>query len=266
MKHIIFFGLFIISSNSFGQNTNWTGEQLKKYFSVDTYQANIQIQGKDSALLFIYPAIKIKGEDKIANFIKSKENRFQYLLVNRTTFEKIYNPLYPDTSKIRNNYADDLAKNKLFIYYLNETLKPLETKTVKPKLSFSKEEVSKVASHFFYSDSLFADNSLSSHICVGLNGIKEAKFARDYTLLEAFCFEAIFYYLRDEEKSGFNKNFMLIVKKLKKQYLDKNKTTEGMLKFIQINTFLEMSQDAILMKRLDEYYAMNKSNLNFSIK
>ena len=30
------------------------------------------------------------------------------------------------------------------------------------------------------------------HVCIGLNEVKEASWAKDYTLLEAFCFEAIF--------------------------------------------------------------------------
>jgi hypothetical protein len=266
MKYLIIISLFTLSTNSFCQKHIWNDKQLEKYFTLNTYQATILIQDRDSTLLFIYPALKTSSNDDISKYIKSKENRFQYLLANRTTFENIYNSLYPDTFKIRSKYANDLAKNKLFINYLNETIKPFQTKKLEPKLIFSKDEAIKIAARFFYSDSLFADTSISMHICVGLNGVKDVRWNRDYTLLEAFCFEAIFYYLKEGEMSVVEKNFKSIVRKLKNEYLHKNKTTNGLLKYIQTNTFQEMGKDKILIERIFDYYEMNKSNLSFRIE
>jgi hypothetical protein len=266
MKYLIITLFFIFSKNCFCQKYTLKGKQLEKYFTLNTYEANIKIEGRDSTLLFIYPALKTDSNDEISKYIKSKENRFQYLLVNRSKFESIYNSLYPDTIEIRNRYANDLAKNKLFINYLNETIKPFKAKKIKRNLFFSKNEVIKIAARFFYSDSLFSDTSISMHICVGLNGVKDAKWNRDYTLLEAFCFEAIFYYLKEGEMSVVDNNFKLVVENLKNKYLNKNKTTNGLLRYIQINTFLEMEKDEILVKRLLDYYEINKSNLSFRLK
>jgi hypothetical protein len=49
-----------------------------------------------------------------------------------------------------------------------------------------------VSSKFFYCDQVNPDTSIQAYVCVGLNGVKEAKWNKDYTLLEAFCYEGIF--------------------------------------------------------------------------
>ena len=265
MKSIIIL-LLAISTYCKGQNSNWSVNKIQNYFTVNTYVVNTKMQNKDTTLIFIYPAVQINRNDEIGKFIKDKENRFQYLLVNRTKFENVYNSLYPDTIKIRDTRARDLTNNKAFITYLNETLKPLQTKDIKSELSYSKKELLDVASRFFFSDSIYADTTVSMHMCVGLNGMEDVNWKKDYTYLEAFCFEAIFYYLREGKMYDCEKNFKMIVEELKNEYLEKEKSMDGLLKYIQINTFKRMAKDKILTERLYDYYNLNKDNLNFSLK
>jgi hypothetical protein len=266
MKTFIAFALVTLSTHCFAQKTTWTVEKLGAYFKLNCIQATFPMHGKDTTAILIYPDLYRDGKDVIANAIKTNELRFQYLLVNCTKWESIYNPLYPDSIKIRNLYLNSLQNNKPFIKYITATVKPFETPNYQPSLSYSKEELLKVASRFFYCDSILPDTSIAIRVCVGLNGIKEAKWKKDYTLLEAFCFEAVFVCMQDREKSTFMKTFTSGTKELKKSFLAKNNSTKGLLEFVRLGTFERMLKDKVLEQRLLEYYTTHAANLSFKIR
>jgi hypothetical protein len=266
MKTVILVVLFSLFAKAFSQTQNWDKEKLASYFTLNCVQAAMRIENKDSVAVFIFPGVHKKGEDVIANAIKNYENRFVYLLMNRTQWESIYVNLYPDTFKIRDLYFTSLVANKPFIDYLNKTIAPFVQKKEVTKTSFSQQELLMVASRFFYCDTVMPDTTIPLHVCVGLNGMKEAQWKKDYTHLEAFCFEAIFTYLRDTKKSGFMKNFVAITKSLKKSYIATYKTTKGLLNYVRSTSFKKMETDRILQQRLLEYYTATKSNLSFTIK
>ncbi|MBX6365676.1 MAG: hypothetical protein IRZ00_17550 [Gemmatimonadetes bacterium] len=49
----------------------------------------------------------------------------------------------------------------------------------------------KVAVRFFYPDAVLPDGTIQSHICVGINGLRDFPGERDLTL-EAFTYSAVF--------------------------------------------------------------------------
>lgn len=222
-----------------------------------------------------------KNDDKVGaaampelkpdSWLAPYKRRFEYLYIN---LPKVHNEdkakiveifhLYPDTNKMKSVYMRQLKKDKTLNRYFIKTVKPIADKNYIPKLIYTKDNLMEVASKFFYCDKILADTTIEAHVCVGLNGVKEANWDKDFILLEAFCYEAIFDDL-DKDSSlvwaSFLKN-KAEAQKVKKENLT---TLSGYLKEVKLAVFDLMKADTILQKCLMDYYNLNKNNLSFKI-
>ena len=161
-------------------------------------------------------------------------------------------------------YHQKLEKDTIVLGYLNSFINP--NKFLEKKVTYSKSELMKVASRFFLCDRVNPDTTIYWHVCIGLNGQEEEGWKRDFTLLEAFCFEAIFDGLRskNENKTRFMNNFLKFVKEAEMDF--KNLSFELMLEKARNEVFMKMENDNDLQILLLEYYKDNKYQLPFRIK
>lgn len=227
---------------------------------INTYSEGNEI--KATAMPSISESIEILGYSR----------RFEYLLINVPTIHSIDNAqkrnklfeLYPNTLELRKRYLNELIKDKNLKRYIDETLQPIRGKSFKTHNSYSVDELMEVASKFFYCDKVFPDTSIQAHVCIGLNGIKEAEWKNDYTLLEAFCYEAIFADL-DKDTSlvwdsfGFQKNESCF------RYRENITTLHAYLQDVKLDLFERMKADPILKRALLDYYTINQSYLAFTL-
>ncbi|MFM6994385.1 MAG: hypothetical protein ACKOWO_04615 [Sediminibacterium sp.] len=201
------------------------------------------------------------------------KRRFDYLILNTPKLHTIEQAadrnklfgLYPDTLAMKTEYKRLLYLDSALSIYLLTTMSAIDAKGgVSNKAQFTKKEFFQVAARFFYIDTILSDASFQTHICIGINGVAQISAKKDFTLLAAFCYEAIF--------TDFNKEVSVI-----DQVFDKHKKDlEQKMKAGEINMtdldalrnelYIRMSQDADFQKALLEIYEQNKSNLAFKVK
>lgn len=209
-------------------------------------------------------------EFKGDTFMMRYKRRFEYIFYNvpqihsSNRAEKrsaIFN-LYPDTTAMKQLYLDEFVKDKKLKNYFEMTMTYINQAEKKRKLIYSMDELMEVASKFFYCDRIEPDTTIIAHVCVGLNGVKEAQWKTDYTLLEAFCFEAIF----DELDQNDSKIWESFVRKKKTAYeLHKRNiiSLSQYLENVKLDLFQKMKEDKVLKQELISYYEKNRTNLAF---
>lgn len=124
-----------------------------------------------------------------------------------------------------------------------------------------------VASRFFFCDTVRPDKSIGSHICIALNGLKEAQFEKDYTILEAFCFEAIFEAIDQKRpaRTKFVENFLAYIEEISNKEKQNISSSDSYLRNVRLAVFERMQTDDELKNVLLEYFQKNKENLSFNI-
>jgi hypothetical protein len=206
-----------------------------------------------------------------SNLIAYKR-RFDYLLINISEIHlpekaeernRIFN-LYPDTLQLKQRYLDKYVQDKKLAEYFEESFTPIDNPDFKRNKTYSSDELMEVASKFFYCDKVEADTTIQTHICIGLNGVKEANWEKDYTLLEAFCYEAIFHDFEDEN-SEIHHSFVANKKESCEIYRKNITSLDRYLQDVKLNLFERMKNDKTTKKKLLEYYQFNKQNLSFVI-
>lgn len=235
---------------------------LRENVSIDIYTYSEGNEIKATAMPSISESIEILGYSR----------RFEYLLINVPSIHSIDNAqkrnelfdLYPNTLKLRKRYLNELIKDKNLKTYIVQTLRPINGKTLNSHTSYSVDELMEVASKFFYCDKVLPDTSVQAHICIGLNGIKEAEWEIDYTLLEAFCFEAIFSEL-DKDTSLLWDSFVFNKSEACNLFKANISTLDSYLLQVKLNLFKRMKTNQALKDVLLDYYKTNRSNLAFSI-
>lgn len=200
------------------------------------------------------------------------KRRFEYLLIN---VSEIHNPeqserrkeiwnLYPDTTKLKQLYLKEYIKDEKLTNYFEITEAAINDTSIAVTSSFNEEELMEVASKFFYCDKVFLDTTVQSHVCVGLNGVSEANWSKDYTLIEAFCYEAIFDDLVSDT-SQIHAAYSTEKKEACNQYKATMTSLDEYLIEVRIELFERMKNDAVLRVKLLEYYHKNRNNLAFEI-
>lgn len=211
---------------------------------------------------------ELKADSELQPFAR----RFDYLLINVSEihqtdkFEKrnkIWS-LYPDTIKLKRKYLNEFSTDKKLKHYFGKTYDAIQQNQSKKNVDYSTEELMEVASKFFYCDKVFLDTTIQAHVCIGLNGIKEAQWTKDYTLLEAFCFEAIFNDL-DKDSSQVWESFGAIKSQSESYFQKDMQSLESYLENVKNEVFKRMKTDSILKKNLLDYYDKNQSNLAIRI-
>jgi hypothetical protein len=118
-----------------------------------------------------------------------------------------------------------------------------------------------VASRFFYCDMVFPDTTVQSHVCIGINGVKETKWEKDYTLLAAFCYEAIF----TAKDSMLDNSYASEKKEACAAHRTAITSLDQYLLDVRADLFERMKHNELLKNLLLNYYQENKSNLAFTI-
>ncbi len=211
---------------------------------------------------------ELKADSELMKY----NRRFEYLLINipeihlpdKSEERNKLSGLYPDTLKIKKLYLKEYSRDKKLATYFEETMAPILHPNRKVKRTYTEDELMEVASKFFYCDKVEPDTSIQAHVCIGLNGVKEADWEKDYTLLEAFCYEGIFTAF-DDENSGIWDSFVSKKRKSGELFRTNITSLDKYLEDVKLDLFREMKQDEVLKKELLNYYELNKTNLAFRI-
>lgn len=259
-KHSIFVLIYLLVKLLHAQDASF-----QRHIQIDIYPYLENGIQKASALP------KLSSESELRAF----QRRFDYLILNvpdihlSGAFEqriKIFN-LYPDSIAMRAAYLDVLSKDFLLRLYFNQTQKAIHGNLARQdriEKHFNEQELFQVAARFFYIDSVFADSTFQTHICIGINGVDQINSKKDLTLLAAFCYEAIFTDF-DKEVSAIDQVF----EKHKKELTQKIKSGENNmadLKALRYELYTLMAKDHVFQKVLLDTYDQNKFNLAFKIK
>jgi hypothetical protein len=202
------------------------------------------------------------ANDKVSSFIQSHSRRFEYII------NKIFSTLLKEDKGFDSAYLNDRfckAISTDSFYYHFAGLTSGDRKKDEKMLSFNPAELMKVASRFFMCDAVREkDTAISVHICIGLNGIPELDVARDYIVLEAFCFEAIFNNLG--KKTAFIKNLNSYIAKASAESKKNFPGFQNHLTVVKNKCYALMEKDKDLQNELMSYYRKNMDNINFKIE
>lgn len=210
----------------------------------------------------------IKADSELIEY----KRRFEYLIIN---VPEIHQPdqieerkeifgLYPDTTEMKSRYLDQFIQDKMLVGYFEETIAPINNPGLEINKLYSVDELMEVASKFFYCDKVRPDTTIQAHVCIGLNGVKEANWEKDYTLLEAFCFEGIFNGF-DNDDSQIWDTFTAEIEKSSQLFRSNISSLPQYLEDVKLDLFERMKNDEILKKELLAYYEANRNNLAFKI-
>lgn len=258
--------------------------KMTKYISFLTLIVCISCQSKKSIIeenvsveISVYENSGVKKATampilKSNNKLNTYKMRFEYLLMNVSEMHQpngvnerteIWN-LYPDTIKLKRLYLDKFIQDLKLVKYFEETMAPIANPDLEITKTISQEELMEVASKFFYCDKLLPDTIVQSHVCIGINGIKEAQWDNDYTILAAFCYEAIFNDL-DKDTSQINKAYKIEKQIACEQYRKSITSLDQYLEDVRLELFSRMKINDILKQKLLLHYELNKNNLAFKI-
>lgn len=257
---------------------------MTKYLSIFALIICVSCQSKKSTIeenvsieLSVYEDGGVKKASAMpvinsGSALNTYKRRFEYLLMNVSEMHQpggakarteIWN-LYPDTITLKKRYLDKFVQDAKLAGYFEETFAPISNPHFKTSTAYTHEELMDVASKFFYCDEVLPDTAVQSHVCVGINGIKEAKWSKDYTLLAAFCYEAIFDDF-DKDTSQIDESYSN-EKHLACEQFRKNITTlDKYLDDVRQDLFRRMKNNAVLKQKLLLYYETNKNNLAFKL-
>lgn len=250
--NFLFIGLFSLAV--FGQN-------LEKYIELKAEK----YQEAEGEYVGVSPAVKENVTDEIGKFMATYPRRFRYLLANNNSFQGL-DRFYPDVLKMNQLYLDKVKADNKFVSHFQKLITPINKKSFR-RDTYTKKELMKVASRFFFCDSVKADKSIGSHICIALNGLKEAQFDKDYTILEAFCFEAIFEAIEAKApaRTKVVENFLNYIEEVSKKEKLSATANESYLQNVRLKVFEKMTSDIELENILLQYFQKNKANLSFEI-
>lgn len=214
-----------------------------------------------------YPKIQAQLPGKKGALMNKYHRRFEYVLQNKTRFQGLYDSLYPDTVKISARYIHEISSDIKFMGYFNELAQALDG-SARVKTQYTAQELMHVASKFFYCNRVKPDSTVDAYICVALNGVPEANWKTDYTVLESFCFEAIFENIKtkDGRRSDFVDNFVNYRKEGERNFKASVNEPDVYLKSVRDFCFKKMAADADLRSVLMNYYTSTRQTLPFEIK
>jgi hypothetical protein len=218
------------------------------------------------------------GATAIAEIAKSStlwkyHRRFDYLILNTPAIHAPENgkwrsdlfALYPDTVSLKKAYASALMSDTVLQNYFQMTVEAICNRQSSDKATYDRETLFEVASRFFYCDKVNSDSTVQAHVFIGINGVKDSSWKNDYTLLAAFCYEAIF--------NDFDQEFSIVDVAFtdnKSGATQENRAhlnnKEEFLLLARNDLYSKMAEDQRLQKVLLSYYRKHKADLSFRIK
>jgi hypothetical protein len=252
MKTLFLLAILFNQCHSFGQS------DLCKYFKLKVEKSDFE----GESAIYITPEMKLFEGDNYSNFLNEHKNRFEYILYNKIDSITKYSNYYPDTIKIEREFCNYLQTNPKIRKYFD-----ILSNKNSQKIKFNISEMMKIASRFFLCDRVNElDTTVGYHICIGINGQKELKAPVDYSVLEAFCFEAIFNYINKKDTPIFITNFRSYITSATLMHKGSFRNTNEFLEKIKNDCFKSMENDNALKDCLLSFYSLNKSNLGFTIE
>lgn len=210
---------------------------------------------------YISPHIKDIAGDKKQAFFKRFHRRFDYILINKVNVEgaDLYK-MRNDTAALNRRFCELFTQQKELSGYF-DVLSNAQTET---KQMFTITEMMQVAARFFWLENK-ESRGWTYYTCIGNNGQKESAYQRDYTVLEAFCFEAIFSYL-DRRKSP---RFYIAADKyfdaIKQGTPEADRQETAVILSARQNLYQKMEQDAELRQALLRYYRRYGNTFGFGL-
>lgn len=204
---------------------------------------------------------------------RAYKRRFDYIIFNTPALhtkeqaaarDKLFG-LYPDTLAMKAEYKRLLYLDSAFSSNLLTTMSAIDAKGEGAiKTQFSEKEFFELAARFFFIDSILADTSFQTHICIGINGVNQINDQKDLTQLAAFCYEAIFSDF-DREASVIDQVFEKHKNELE-QKMKSGEINKADIEALRNELYTRMAQDLVFQKVLLVAFDLNKANLAFKIK
>jgi len=204
--------------------------------------------------------------------LKPFQRRLSYLLTGVPKLHAPHNKkvrdsigsLYPDTIRVKELFLKEYQKDEHMVEAFNQSISAISNPNFKKERVYSIDQAMEVASVFFYCDKVNPDSSIQSKVCIGINGIEEAKWTDNRIILEAFCFEAIFGEMT-RDSSALENSYL----KHKSEIINSNKSTlinpDQYLLDVRRELIFEMKNENILRKTIIKHYELNESNLAFAL-
>ncbi len=195
-----------------------------------------------------------------ASLVQGRHLFFDYLLIHATAPD-FYKRLeaVKDPAHLRTTAVQLLQQDTLFSNTLNRLIACTIAGT-KPKDTLDLEDVLDVAVKFFNIDGISKAGGYKSHVCVGLNGIKETMKKRNLPL-EAFCINAIMGRYQSEEEDSLRNEFTANAQAMASVSLGTDSTAQ--LHRAQGAVYLLMWRSELLRRTLREAYEAQKAVLPF---
>ncbi|WP_299714136.1 hypothetical protein [uncultured Tenacibaculum sp.] len=232
-------------------------QKEKQKFDISSYvKLNIEKFEYQGKMLEFVNAELTNINDSISSKINKTPRRYEYLLTNRIAIDSVSKVL-PDSVKAHTIF-NSLLKGKKFQQYFYETFYNDK------KQDFTKEELMVIASRFFLSEK--KGDVYSTKICVGINGLNEHSFKnKDFTLLEAIVYEAIFERLMNENLQA--PEFMNNLEKHRaKAIASIHQNVKDSLLHVKQLVYTAMEHDKALENHLLNYIKENNNNIAINIK
>jgi len=226
--------------------------EIKKY--VDVKFGKVEYQGK--TMEYSTPFI-VEQSDSLGEIIKLHSRRFDYLLTNRINIDSL-NKILPDTIKTRKVFNKEINSDQFY-----NNFQMLLFPNQKTKGKYSVEELMNIASKFFLVEK--QGEKFGTRVCVGINGLNKISNKKDYTLLEAVAFDAIFDRIMQFDKPEpefMSKQSEYLNNAIKKLDSIQEKTY---LNLMRKELFESMKNDSDLKQQLLKFIEINKENIPFEI-
>lgn len=210
---------------------------------------------------YVSPHIKDIAGDKKQAFFKRFHRRFDYILINKVNLEgaDLYK-MRNDTAALNRHFCELFTQQKELSGYFDV----LSNAEKGAKQMFTVAEMMQVAARFFWLERK-ESGRWTYYICIGNNGQKESNYERDYSVLEAFCFEAIFSYL-DQRKSP---RFFIAADKyfdtIKRVTPEADRQDTAVILAARQSLYYKMEQDADLRQALLRYYRRYGNTCGFRL-
>lgn len=209
----------------------------------------------------IAPHVSNAPVDKKQAFYRKFHQRFEYILFNKMDYAEagLYK-LLKDTMELNRRFCilltEDKQVNSYFARLANEVQGQKETYTVK--------EMMQVAARFFWLQNRAAEGWIY-YTCIGNNGQKESRYEKDYSVLEAFCFEAIFSYLGKRKIPGFRTAARKYLDEIAATVPEAKRRDPDVIFAARQSLYQKMEQDAGLQDALLSYYRKYGNTFGFRL-
>ncbi|RYE00473.1 MAG: hypothetical protein EOP54_00190 [Sphingobacteriales bacterium] len=210
---------------------------------------------------YISPRINEFPRDKKQDYYQKFHRRFEYILFNKIDYAAagLYKHL-KDTAEMNRRFCTLLKDDK----EINNYFASLSNELQGQKEAYTTTEMMQVAARFFWLDHQTQEGWIYYN-CIGNNGQKESRYEKDYSVLEAFCFEAIFSYLDKRRTPRFSIAARKYLDEIERTVPQTDRQDTAVLFTARQSLYRKMEQDADLQQALLRYYHKYGNTFGFRL-